>query len=117
MDEFPSLNPGSVGITGINVPDKEKFLVELAQLLKKNKGSELVGTFQAGCIPVMLDTLARDTSEAGQNIVTAMYKMITDLKTYYATREEGSKEEKPDEEEEDKKKKSKVGIAARKPEG
>ncbi len=103
MDEFPSINPGQVGITGINVPDKEKFLVDLAQLLKENKGSELVGTFQAGCIPVMLDTLARDTSEAGQNIVTEMYKMITNLKAYYAKRDEEPKEEKPEEEKKKKK--------------
>lgn len=88
MEGFSNLNPESkVGITGINVPDKEKFLAQLTQMLKENKGSELIGTFQAGCIPVMLDTLARDTSEAGQTIVTKLYKMIDDLKTYYASRE------------------------------
>ena len=98
MDNFPEFNPRNPQEAGLDVPDKEQFLAKLAEMLKENKGFELIGTFQAGCIPVILDTLARDTSEDGRDIVIAIYKLITDLKTYYAKREKELVEEEEEEE-------------------
>ena len=101
MEKFPKLN--SINPHDVDVPSKEQVLADLAELIKKPQGTEkLVGTFQAGCIPVILDTLARDTSEAGQTIVTAIYKMITDLKVYYASREKNKENKKKNEVEEKK---------------
>lgn len=88
MEDLPKYDTRNPQQAGVDVPNKEQFLEKLSDLLKENKGSELIGTFQAGCIPVILDTLARDTSEKGQKIVMSIYKIINDLKLYYISREE-----------------------------
>jgi len=76
------------------VENKDKFLADLSTLLREKKSNELIGTFQAGAIPIILDTLARDTSQKGQTIVAALYKMIEDLKQYYKDREPKIEEKK-----------------------
>jgi hypothetical protein len=93
MAEFPNFDKdrqhpeGLINPRSVEVPDKEKFLTDLGTLLRAKQSSELVGTFQAGVIPIILDTLARDTSEDGVEIVTALYEMIESVKTYYKKRE------------------------------
>ena len=80
--------------TGFNPAQTEQLLADLTTLLKSKKCTELISTFQAGTIPIMLDILSRDTTTEGQKIVTALLQQIESLKNYYDKREkEGEKEE------------------------
>lgn len=72
---------------GFNPEQTEKLLTDLTTLLKFKKSSELIATFQAGTIPIMLDVLSRDPGKEGQTIVTALLGQIESLKTYYEKRE------------------------------
>lgn len=87
MEDFTQFDPRKSGQAGVDVPNKTKFMSELGELLKEHQSEELIGTFQAGAIPIILDTLARDTSDRGQKIVESLYKIIEDLKKYYVARE------------------------------
>ena len=86
MDNFPQFD-SSKKEAGIEVPDKAKFLKDLEGLLRSRQSSELIGTFKAGAIPVILDTLSRDTSKNGREIVDKLYKIIEDLDEYYQERD------------------------------
>lgn len=66
--------------------------MELEALLKERKVDELVGTFQAGTIPIVLDVLARDTSDDGKAIVADLFELIEKLKKYYSNRLEAEEE-------------------------
>lgn len=87
MDNFPQFDPSKNEQAGVDVPDKHKFLKDLEGLLKSRQSSELIGTFKAGAIPVLLDTLSRDTSKKGRDIVDAIYSIIQDLQEYYSVRD------------------------------
>ena len=87
MENIPKFDPRRPEKAGLDVENKDKCLADLSTLLREKKAHELIGTFQAGAIPIILDTLARDTSDKGQKIVAALYKMIEDLKQYYNDRE------------------------------
>lgn len=87
MEEFPKYDPRRPDQAGLNVPNKDEFLNQLSGLIRDQKSTELIGTFKAGAIPIILDTLARDTSPKGQKIVEAIYKIIEDVKQYYVDRE------------------------------
>jgi len=93
MEEFPDSPGERAKQFGLKVEkafdprQTEKLLVDLTTLLKHKKSSELISTFQAGTIPIILDVLARDTSNEGQQIVTALLQQIEVLKKYYIDRE------------------------------
>jgi len=64
----------------------EQLLTDLTTLLKFKNSSELIATFKAGTIPIILDVLARDPGKEGQQIVSALLQQIESLKTYYDSR-------------------------------
>ena len=100
MENFPQRDPREDQREQYNHPqvaDSEKFFKELEDLLKARQTRELVGTFQAGTIPIILDILARDTSDGGRKIVNELFKQIELLKEYYDKRESSAKPEKVDE--------------------
>ena len=87
MENVPKFDPRRPEQAGFDVKNKDKFLSQLSGELKEKQFDELIGTFQAGTIPIVLDVIARDTSEKGQKVVTDLFKMIESLKQYYMGRE------------------------------
>jgi len=80
---------------GFNPAQTEQLLADLTTLLKSKKCSELISTFQAGTIPIMLDILSRDTTVKGQEIVTSLLQQIESLKAYYDVREKEDEAQPP----------------------
>lgn len=72
---------------GFDPTQTEKLLTDLTTLLKFKKSAELIATFQAGTIPIVLDVLSRDSTDRGRKVVDALLKQIDELKTYYEGRE------------------------------
>lgn len=72
---------------GFDPTKTEKLLTDLTTLLKFKKSSELIATFQAGTIPIVLDIISRDASKEGREVVSELLTQIERLKTYYESRE------------------------------